>query len=380
MMNPNTFSILGYLSVLLWIAVPLLWMLRRRVSFPGWLPLALALLSFAFATLNSRLHVSRIDVEVPDPAANALDIAAAKRKTLEEARGKEVADIRFAEDGAEDFIDKAGMDESEKKYLDHISGNQEPAWKQQKKQRGDDAKDSNELDDLIDTEKPADQLSNTALPEEKQSRAPILMPEPQVTTARKLNKFNLNATLIALLLGVSYLLVDYLTRANSYASASCALPFPASWRNAFTPLSAVVSPRESMRRDLPAELAWLVRQGDVFLCLSATAVTLPPTLPRLGKKLFPVDVIAIDSDLISDTFVIESLWYGRACFTAAGDRTASLFPALLAQLTLRHNARAKAKRNIHIVWNLTHPPGENDLATLERIARDVGVSLFVVKS
>jgi hypothetical protein len=257
-MNPQSFSILGYISVLLWIAVPLLWILRKRIAISGWLPISLALLAFTLATINSRIHVSRIEAKVPDPAAHALEIASTKRKALEEARGKEVADIRFAEDGAEDFIDKAGMDESEKKYLDHISGNNDPAWKKQKKQRGEDAKNSNELDDLIDTEKPTEKLSAEAIPEPKESRAPIFMSEPEVTIARRLNKLNLNATLMALLLGISYLIADYLARANSYARATHPLPLPAAWRNAFTPLPAVFHCPEKPRRDLPEQLAWIV--------------------------------------------------------------------------------------------------------------------------
>ena len=113
MMNPNSFSILGYLSVLLWLAVPLLWLLRRRIKTPGWLPLALAVLAFALATSNSRSHVNRIQAEVAEVSPDALMQEAAKRKAVEEAREGEVADIRFAEDGAEDFIDKAGMDDAD---------------------------------------------------------------------------------------------------------------------------------------------------------------------------------------------------------------------------------------------------------------------------
>jgi len=120
MMNPNSFSILGYLGVLLWLAVPLLWLLRRRVKAPGWLALAFAVLSFVFATVNSRSHVSRIQAEAIETSADARMLEAAKLKAVEEARGGEVADVRFAEDGAGDFIDKAGMDDADRKYLESI--------------------------------------------------------------------------------------------------------------------------------------------------------------------------------------------------------------------------------------------------------------------
>jgi hypothetical protein len=366
-MSPNTFSILGYLSVLLWLAVPLLWILRHRFSTPGWLPLALALCAYLFATLNSRMHVSRIDAQAAENSSNPLEVAAAKRKALEDARSENVADIRFAEDGADDFIDKGGMDESEKKYLDHL----------QKKQRGESAAESNDLENLIDTEKPAEQLSTEALPEEKETRKPILMSEPHVTTARKLNKLNLNATYIALLLGISYFFLDYLTRANSYARAAYPLPFPAAWRNALTPLPPVVSRPATPRRDLPAELAHLVRQGDVFFCVTNQTISLPETLPRLSKNIASLDVLRTDNPLITPDFVFESLWFGRACFLANAAQAQHILPVLLEKLTQRKTSRARAKRNIHLVWNLPTPPDAAFLTTFNHLASATGFSLFL---
>lgn len=368
-MSPNTFSILGYLSVLLWLAVPLLWILRRRFSTPGWLPLALALCACLFATLNSRMHVSRIDAQAAENSSNPLEAAAAKRKALEDARSENVADIRFAEDGADDFIDKGGMDESEKKYLDHL----------QKKERGESAAESNDLENLIDTEKPAEQLSTEALPEEKETRNPILMSEPHVTTARKLNKLNLNASYIALLLGISYFFFDYLARANSYARASYPVPFPASWRNALTPLPPVFSRPATPRRDLPAELAHLVRQGDVFFCVTNETISLPQTLPRLGKNVASLDVLRTDNPLITPEFIFESLWFGRACFLADSAQATNILPVLLEKLTQRKTSRAHARRNIHLVWNLPTPPDEAFLASFQNLAPATGFSLFLIQ-
>lgn len=379
-MNPNTFSILGYISVLLWLAVPVLWILHRRISTPGWLPLAIALFAYLFATLNSRIHVSRIDVQSAENSSNPLEVAAAKRKALEDARSENVADIRFAEDGADDFIDKGGMDESEKKYLEHLEKTQDPAWKQKKKQRGDSAAESDDLGDLIDTEKPAGLLSTEALPEEKEASKPILMSEPHVTTARKLNKLNINATYIALLLGISYFFIDYLTRANSYARAAYPVPFPASWRNALTPLPPVVTRPATPRRDVPAELAHLVRQGDVFLCFTNETISLPDSLPRLGKNIAVIDVLKTDRPLITPEFIFESLWYGRACFLADAGQANIILPVFLEKLIERNTARARAKRNIHLVWNLSTPPGEKDLATLEMLAPTTNISLFLTKN
>ena len=377
-MNPNSFSILGYLSVLLWLAVPLLWLLRGRMGVPGWLALLLAVLSLVFATINSRTHVSRIQAEVIEASPDALMLEAAKRKAVEEARAGEVADIRFAEDGADDFIDKAGMDDADRKYLDTIDETAEPEWKKQKKTRGSgEGEGSDDLDDLLGGEEVISGVSSDALPTEEK-RPAIIMSDAHMATAHRLDRINLAASRLVLLLGVLFFVVDYLARANLYARASFPLPLPASWRNAFTPLPAIVRRAPSPRRSLPEELAWLVRRGDVFVCFTEESVTLPPTLPRMGKNMAPIDVLKTDNKLITPEFLFESLWYGRACYVAQSSQAPILIPALLESLTRRHASRARAKQNIHLVWNLPTPPDDKLVSTLNLLGPATGFSLLLI--
>ena len=375
MMNPNSFSVLGYLSVLLWLAVPLLWFLRHRLKLPGWSFLALALLAFTFATLNSRTHVSRIQAEVAEASPDALMQEAAKRKAVEEAREGDVADIRFAEDGTEDFIDKAGMDEADSKYLESLDESKDPEWKKKKKSRGEAAEEGDDLDDMLGGEEPAEKLSTEALPEEKASSEPIIMSEAYVATAQRLNSINLSASSYAILLGLILFITDYLSRANSYARASCPLPLPAAWRNAFTPLPPVVIP-ERPRRSLTQELAHFARRGDAFVCFTKDAASLPESLPTFGKSSRPIDLLRTDGSRISDTFVFECLWYRRSCFVVDPSRSQTLLTEILKQLELRHASRARTRHNVHLVWNLSQPPNEKDLADFERLASSTGFSLF----
>ena len=377
MMNPNSFSFLGYLSVLLWLAVPLLWLLRRRIKTPGWLPLVLAVLAFAFATFNSRSHVNRIQAEVAEVSPDAVMQEAAKRKAVEEARSGEVADIRFAEDGADDFIDKAGMDDSDLKYLESLDESKEPAWKNKKKSRGETEEESDDLDDMLGGEDPAKKLSTDALPVEKDARPPIIMSEAHVATALRLNSINLAASFYVILLGVIFFITDYLARANSYAAAAFPIPLPAAWRNAFTPLPAIVPLPEKPRRTLPGELAHLARRGDAFVLFTKSSTTLPESLPTLAKSSLPIDLLRADGDRISDTFVFESLWYRRSCFVVdSPQRAQTLFTEILKQLELRQASRARTRRNVHLVWNFNELPNEKDLATFERLAASTGFSLF----
>lgn len=377
MMNPNSFSVLGYLSVLLWLAVPLLWFLRHRIKAPGWSFLALALLAFALATLNSRNHVSRIQAEVAEASPDALMREAAKRKAVEEAREGEVADIRFAEDGAEDFIDKAGMDEADSKYLESLDESKDPEWKKKKKSRGEAAEEGDDLDDMLGGEEPAEKLSTDALPEEAETREPIIMSEAHVASARRLDGLNRSASSYAILLGLILLITDYLARANSYAKAAFPLPLPAAWRNAFTPLPAIVPRPEKPRRILTEELAHLARRGDAFVCFTKDPAALPDSLPILAKSSRPIDLLRIDGDRITDTFVFESLWYRRGCFVVDPSRAQTLLTEILKQLELRHASRARTRHNVHLVWNLAQPPGEKDLAAFERLASSTGFSLLI---
>lgn len=375
-MNPNSFSILGYLSVLLWLAVPVVWFLARRFTLPGWLALALAIVSFALAKINSSTHVSRIEVKQAEQTVNQLDIAAAKRKAVEDARGGEVADIRFAEDGDDDFIDKAGMEDADKKYLDSIDGSAEPAWKGKKKKRGETEEESGDLEDELGGEENIKGVESDSLPT-KEERPPIFMSENHMTIANRLDGLNLDAASIAILLGILILVLDYLARLNSYSRSYLPLPLPASWRNAFTPVPASMHRPNPPRRTVVEELAWLARRGDVFICFTKDAGEIPTTLPRLGKFGKPIDVLHVD-DRISNELIFESLWYGRSCFVVDSiDRINELFGSIYFQLEQRYTARARSRFNVHLIWNIDQPLHQDDIAAFENLARPAGFSLFI---
>ena len=380
-MNLNSFSILGYLSVLLWLAVPVVWLLARRFKLPGWLPLALACTAFIFAKFNSTNHVDRIEVKQAEETVNQLDKAAAKRKTVEEARGGEVADIRFAEDGDDDFIDKAGMQDADKKYLDSIDKSAEPAWKGKKKKRGETEEESGDLDDELGGKEAISGVESDALPV-KEEREPIFMSQDHMNIAQRLDSLNLDACRWAILLGFIILILDYLTRVNSYDRSYFPLPLPASWRNAFTPVPTTFHLPTPARRSIGQELAWLVRRGDIFICFTKDASELPTDLPRfdkLGKLSKSIDVLYVkDNDRISDELIFESLWYGRSCFAVDSiDRINQLFGSIYFQLQQRQTARARSNFNVHIIWNIDQALHEDDIAAFEALARPAGFCLFI---
>jgi len=293
-MNANLFSIYGYISVLLWLAVPALWWLswlRRKSRLTCAAALAAALLAMVFAKINSESHVNRIQ---PDQSSEQAAIRAkteAKRKAMEETRSDEVADVRFAEDGSEDFLDKGGMQDSDLKYMESLGNETEPEWKKNKKSRGESGEEKKGLDAKLGGDKAVKGVNSSSF-EEKKEKAPIFMSEAHKAMADRFD--HLNHSVIEIMVGLAVLmcLVDYLARSNVYALAFFPLPLPSTFPNFITPHPPRVDRGAKPRRSLTGELAWLTKRGDCFLLLTddpATASTVPTTLPRFGKSRRPVE-------------------------------------------------------------------------------------------
>jgi hypothetical protein len=375
-MNGNSFSLIGYLSVLLWIGVPLLWLLRRRSHWLCPAALVLALVSLLFATINSKSHVNRIEEDGSARKQSAIVSEDTKRKAAEESRGGAVADIRFAEDGTGDFLDKAGMDEADLKYMDKLDGAAEPEWKKKKKTRSGAGDGDGSLDAALGGDQAIDGVKNEAL-EVKQEKPPILMSDTHLAMAHRLDGLNLTVIRVLVLLAVLMLVVDYLSRANVHAQAILPLPLPSSWLNSFTAIAPVVSRSSPPRRDMPCELAWLAKRGDCFVFLTDDASAVPTSLPRLGKTRRPVDVLRVNGEGISDEFVFEALWYGRSCFVVdSPERAERMFSRFLELLEERKKVRARVSQTAHLVWDIKRPLSDAELADFSRLAKVTGFSLL----
>ena len=378
-MNWNSFSLLGYVSVLLWLGVPLLWLLRRRSHWFCPAALGLAVLALVLAKINSETHVNRIE---PDRGAQVQDQRAAeeaKRKAVEASRSGDVADIRFAEDRSGDFLDKAGMDEADLKYMDSLDGASDPEWKKKKKSRSGAGEGDGSLDSMLGGEQAIDGVEAPAL-EEKKGRQRILMSDAGLAMAHRLDGLNLTMSRIFFLLAVLVLVFDYLGRANIHAEAIMPLPLPSSWPNAITAIPSVVVRSTPARRDMLGELAWLAKRGDCFVYLTddaAAACVVPHTLPRLGKAWFPVDVLRVDGERFSDDFAFEGLWYGRSCFVIdSPERSGRMFARFLELLEERKKVRARVGQTVHVVWDLKHHLSQHELDSFTRLAKATGFSLL----
>ena len=382
-MTWQIFGLSGYLSVLLSMAALALWLLywvkpKRwfvNVSF------LLVLLAFLMARMHSGGYIARVEI---DPAIKLAELEArqkAKEQALIKSRSDEVAQIRFAEDSQGDFLDTAGMDEADMKYLKAISEEETPDWKKTKKERGSAAVEDDSLESLIDGEEKNKGADVSEL-EEEQKTEPILLSEAAVVLANKLDLWNLRLSKYLLWAAILMLIVDYLRRANLYREASRPIPLPSSWLIPFSPLAVVHDGQITTRRTMPEELKWLTLRGDAFIYFCDRPNQAEAALQTLAKyQSWPLklDLIRVDdSPGLNSAFIFESVWYGRSSFIVDRPEDAEeIIKCFIERLKKRRETKAKTAQSVHLVWDLEQPFPESDLEEFRQYAEAAGCSLWI---
>ena len=122
--NLNYFSLTGYASVLAWSGCLILLVLhfffkpRQTVCHSA---LAIVLVAFALAKYNSLAYVNKIQPDLSQQKAELEAKIAAKQQEVLDDRGTQVAQIQFAEDGRDEFLDRAGLDDEDLETIDRKS-------------------------------------------------------------------------------------------------------------------------------------------------------------------------------------------------------------------------------------------------------------------
>ncbi|MBT8045328.1 MAG: hypothetical protein KJO79_10295, partial [Verrucomicrobiae bacterium] len=315
--NPEIFSTIGYLSVILWVLAALLcliyWKLPSRLLCT--LALGLTIAGFFCARINSENYVNRIQLDRSEEIAKQEALKAARQKALLDSRGDEVAQVRFAEDGSGDYLDRAGMDETDLKYFEKEGILDTPAWKQQKKKRSGAGTDDGSVEAAIGGDDVIEGVQDDTFSEDQEDK-PVMMMEADMVMANQLDLINLRATLVMLVIGIIVVLLDYLRRANIQGKSSFPIPLPSSWLNALTPIPPLLTLEKRGAASVEKELARLAKRGDSFIYLTYDATQagkLPSSIskfPLIGGHEHLIHV----TDEISDEFIFESVWYGRSSF------------------------------------------------------------------
>lgn len=386
-MNWELFSPIGYASIAVWLCMPLLWLVHMLRRPRGWLchvALVFGVAAFVLAKINSETYVNLIQVDRSQEIQEQLDRQELARQAATQAREDEVAQIRFAEDAADDFLDQAGMDEADLKYLDSFNDEETPEWKQEKKQRSEGAVDGS-LEAQIGAVEEQEGVESDALTEEEPIE-PIFMSDSDKLAADRMDAANLIMIRVLLGLGVIILVFDYLKRANVYNEAYFPLPLPSSWVDGFTPREPVVFWPESPRRSLFSELRFLTRRGESFVYLTddvEAAARAATTVHRLPFRRRPVDVLVVDDadDLMDDEFVFETLWYGRNSFVVKSEeRAEQMLERFLQLMQERRSTRARTRHVVNIVWDVSLPVTDDVLQRFASLGRATGYTLLICKS
>lgn len=382
-MNWQIFGIIGYLGILLSVAALALWLVYWAKPKRLWVNLAfiLVLLAFFCARINSDGYVDRIDV---DPAEKRAEVEArqkAKEQALINSRSDEVAQIRFAEDDQGDFMDTAGMDEADLKYLKAISEPEIPEWKKNKKVRGSAGEKDESLESMIDGEE-ADEGVDVADLEAEQKAEPILMNEADVVLANKLDLWNLKFSELLFWIAIFLLILDYLRRANRYEEASFPIPLPSGLLNAFTPLPVIRERPATPRRSMEDELKWLTLRGDAFIYFCDQPGQGESTSKALNKfydRPFRLDLVQVNEDpTLTGEFIFEALWYGRTSFIVdSQDKAEAMLKVFIARLEKRLETKARTAQSVHLVWDIDRPIPKEILEKFTQWAEPAGYSLMI---
>ena len=382
-MNWQSFGISGYLSVALAAGAVGLWLFHwrrpsRRIVRAA---LLLALLAYAGARVNSAHHVDRIGLDPAEQLAAAKARDDQRRQAALDSRGDEVADIRFAEDAEGEYYDRAGMDEADLKYLEG-AGAQDSDWKKARRERGSDAGPDDSLEGMIGAREASEGVETDAI-EVKEDVPAVLMSAADLAIANKLDRWNLNLNLTLVVIGVLMLVIDYLRRANLYREASLPLPVPSALRNAVTPLPAVVERPQPPRRSVADELAWLMKRGECFVFFTDDRQSGDEVMAVLGPLVARsrhADLIRLGAGgpEVSDEFVFDALWHGRASFVVDDPaRARKMLERFIGWLRERRAIRARVRQSAHLVWNVGLPVPETDKDAITRLAAATGFSLFL---
>jgi len=386
-MNWEIFSPMGYASVALCVAVPVLWLLHvlvARLRFLGHVALGFALLALLLGELNSQYYVSRIAVDQTEVVAEQMAARELARRQAEAQRAEEAANIAFAEDAAGDRLDKAGLDDTDLAYFESF-GADAPDWKKQKQTRDENAGEDDDLEALIGGTTEREGVEVEGVAQEQESREPIYLSEKDMLAANRLDKLNLRAGFYILLLAGLFVAVDYVRRLNVYREAYFPLPVPSRWADALSERKVVAKQPDKPRRSLEEELQFMTRRGEVFFCMTANselAEKVARKLPRLPGGFWPIDVLDLDAHHdFDDRFVFETLWFGRSSFVSRDEaRALRLLEGFVHWLALRRDVKAKTRRTVHLVWNLEVEVPEALRQRIEILGRKTGFTLLICRT
>ena len=374
--NMDYFSLSGYASVMALVLVFTLWFIHfifKPQQIVCYLAMGMAIMAFSLGKHNSLTYVNKIQPDRSQQKAELEAKIAAEQQAVLDQRGEQVAQIRFAEDAEDEFLDRAGLDDEDLENLDNIREELTPDWKREKKKRS------------ASTEGSEGEGMDTAAIEESAEPEPIVMLEADLMRANHFDYWNLQISKWCMGLGLLIILYDYLRRHNRYESAYFPLKIPSALANLVTPYPSVVDRSSKPRRSVPDELVWLTKRGDPFVYFSSNSANTKEVDEALvsffGKKKNSLQIIKTGTSAFTDNFAFESWWFGRSSvIIESKERSESMIGSFLDLLEGRSSTRARVRQTAHLVWDLDSPIPNEIKNRLEQLAARTGFSLLLCKN
>ncbi|MAH13568.1 MAG: hypothetical protein CMO33_07480 [Verrucomicrobia bacterium] len=374
--NMDYFSLSGYASVMALVLVFTLWFIHfifKPQQIVCYLAMGMAIMAFSLGKHNSLTYVNKIQPDRSQQKAELEAKIAAEQQAVLDQRGEQVAQIRFAEDAEDEFLDRAGLDDEDLENLDNIREELTPDWKREKKKRS------------ASTEGSEGEGMDTAAIEESAETEPIVMLEADLMRANHFDYWNLQISKWCMGLGLLIILYDYIRRHNRYESAYFPLKIPSALANLVTPYPSVVDRSSKPRRSVPDELVWLTKRGDPFVYFSSNSANTKEVDEALvsffGKKKNSLQIIKTGTSAFTDNFAFESWWFGRSSvIVESKERSESMIGSFLDLLEGRSSTRARVRQTAHLVWDLDSPIPNEIKNRLEQLAARTGFSLLLCKN
>ena len=373
--NMDYFSSTGYASLMATVAVLALWLLHFLFRPPPIFihtALILTIAAFGLAKHNSLSYVNKIQPDLSEQKAEMEARIAEQKQAVIDSREDQVAQIRFAEDAEDEFLDRAGLEEEDLQELDSIREDLVPEWKKEKKSRSATSEDSE-----------GEGMDTTVIDENAEAE-PVMMKEADLMRANQYDAWNLKLTQWCILLGLFIAAHDYLRRHNIYREAYSPRRIPSNLANFLTPHPPLVKRGNKPRRSVDKELIWLTQRGDPFIYFTSDQESSEKAIQALSKftqrKNKPLQLLSSSQNTFSDPFAFENWWHGRASIIVdSPDRHNTMIKNFLDLLEGRKATRAKVHQTAHLVWDIDSPIEEQTLIRLEQLASRTGVSLLLCR-
>jgi hypothetical protein len=419
LMVPHAGEILAiglWSAIIAAVAVIVAWAKQARELPPAFALLLLAIVALGLGRWNSaNIAMIREDRSAELAAARQRQTAA-RQAEAKELRSR-AANIKFAEDDANDSVDAAGYNKDELARIESGAAAQEPEYRKRGKKR----RDANQ----IDANSPL--LDAAAGQDNEQGERFRLLPGADYVLANQLDMMNRFMVWLTLVTALLVAAAEYLRRFNNTFGSILPLPISgravdAIWPKTHSVLIADCVParRERIVADPPGAdcrnsnwageakhdpssrpqrngratgdpvaeyLDIVVHKGESFILFADDDPW--PTQTHLSRlplltRLWPMRKIAgpAGTPPCDGRLVFESAWYGRYSFVilaeSLGGPAAETFGQIIEMLRMRYRTRAKARRTVHLVWDLPEAPPAGAVDELIFLCREANFKFVAV--